>query len=132
MDKEEVRTLRLYVVYTGHKEVVTFKHGNQYNEEGLSKLNLLLYDRHSKKSTNMDPRLFDFLWEIQQQFSGSKYIYILSGFRTEETNRMLKKRNNKVAMRSQHVLGKAVDFYIPEVSIKNLYKVAVRLKKKGG
>ncbi|ACT57434.1 DUF882 domain-containing protein [Candidatus Liberibacter asiaticus] len=131
LDQEEVRTLKIYVVSTGSKAIVTFKRGSQYNQEGLSQLNRLLYDWHSKQSIDMDPQLFDFLWEIQQYFSVPEYIYILSGYRTQETNKMLSRRNRKIARKSQHVLGKAVDFYIPGVSLRSLYKIAIRLKRGG-
>ncbi|AKK20605.1 DUF882 domain-containing protein [Candidatus Liberibacter africanus] len=131
LEQKKVKTLKIYVVYTGVKAVITFKRGDQYDQEGLSQLNRLLYDRHSKKSTNLQPELFDFLWNIHSHFNESRYIYILSGFRAEETNQMLRKRNIKVARRSQHVLGKAVDFYIPGVSVKEIYKVAVRLRQGG-
>jgi hypothetical protein len=53
------------------------------------------------------------------------------GYRSPATNAMLRDRSNGVAEHSQHMLGKAMDFYIPGASLEELRNVGLRLQRGG-
>ncbi len=57
----------------------------------------------------IDHRLLDFLHDVQLRLGGFAEIEVLSGYRTAETNAMLRRRSRGVAKRSLHLVGKAVD-----------------------
>src|SRR5439155_661543 len=48
-----------------------------------------------------------------------------------ETNAMLRRRSSGVAQFSQHMLGKAIDFYIPGVSLEQLREAGLRAQRGG-
>jgi hypothetical protein len=79
----------------------------------------------------MDPRLYDLVWEAAREVGGNKVVYIVCGYRSPATNAMLRDRSNGVAEHSQHMLGKAMDFYIPGASLEELRNVGLRLQRGG-
>ena len=68
----------------------------------------------------MDPQLFDILWEVIREVDTKEPIRIVSSYRSPATNSMLRRRSRGVAQFSQHMLGKAIDFNIPGVSVEEL------------
>jgi uncharacterized protein YcbK (DUF882 family) len=110
---------------------VTFKRDGQYDEAALEKLNHFLRDWRNDKQTKMDPRLFDILWEVYREVGATEAIHIISSYRSPETNAMLRARSSGVARFSLHMLGKAMDFYIPGVPLEELRYAGLRLQRGG-
>ena len=110
---------------------VTFKRDGRYDEDGLAKLNHFLRDWRNDKQTRMDPQLFDILWEVYREVGAKEPIHIISSYRSPETNAMLRRRSTGVAQFSQHMLGKAMDFYIPGVPLEELRHAGLRLQRGG-
>src|SRR5690606_11971027 len=52
-------------------------------------------------------------------------IHIISGYRSAETNAMLKSIGRNVAKKSMHVQGKAIDLYFPDVPTERLRNSAL-------
>jgi uncharacterized protein YcbK (DUF882 family) len=116
----ETRSLRIYHVHTGERVEIVFKRNGRYVQDGLNKLNRALRDWRRNEPTKMDPRLFDVVWQVYQKSGSRGYINVVGGYRSASTNSMLRKRSKGVAEKSQHIRGKAMDFYIPGVSLKKL------------
>jgi len=110
---------------------VTFKRDGKYDDDGLAKLNHFLRDWRNDKQTQMDPHLFDILWEVYREVGATEPIHIISSYRSPETNAMLRARSSGVARFSQHMLGKAMDFYIPGVPLEELRYAGLRLQRGG-
>ncbi len=126
----ETRTLKLYYLHTKERAEITYKKNGRYLPDGLRKLNRFLRDWRRNEPTKMDPQLFDLVWEAYQKSGSRDYIHVISGYRSPATNSMLRKRGRGVAKKSQHMLGKAMDFYLPDVSLSKLR--AIGLKIQGG
>ena len=109
----ETRTLSFHHTHSDEDLTVTFKRDGRYDEEALKKLNHFLRDWRSQDQTTMDRHLFDILWEVYRDVDGKKPIQIISAYRSPATNAMLRRRSSGVARHSQHMLGHAMDFYIP-------------------
>lgn len=129
----ETRSLKLYFVHTGEKAVITFKRNGRYDTQGLQQLNRFLRDWRKNQPTRMDPRLFDLVWEVYRQSGSRDYIHVVSAFRSPSTNAMLKgrSRNSGVAEKSQHMLGKAMDFYLPDVKLATLRGIGMKMQVGG-
>ena len=54
---------------------------------------------------------FDVVWEVYREVSAKQPIQIVSAYRSPTTNAALRRRSRGVARFSQHILGKAMDFY---------------------
>lgn len=126
----ETRTLKLYFLHTKERAAITYKKNGRYIPSGLKKINRFLRDWRRNEPTKMDPRLLDLVWEVYRKSGSRGYIHVISAYRSPATNSMLRKRGRGVAKKSQHMLGKALDFYLPDVKLSKLRRVA--LKMEGG
>jgi uncharacterized protein YcbK (DUF882 family) len=127
----ETRTLSFHHTHSDEDLTVTFKRDGRYDEEALKQLNHYLRDWRSQEQTTMDRRLFDILWEVYRDVDGKKPIQIISSYRSPATNSMLRRRSSGVARFSQHMLGHAMDFFIPEVSLEQVRYAGLRLQRGG-
>ncbi|WP_250955343.1 DUF882 domain-containing protein [Rhizobium sp. CG5] len=127
----ETRTLKIHFVHTGEKAAITFKRNGRYDANGLKQLNNIVRDWRRNQPTKMDPRLFDLVWEVYTRAGASGYINVVSGYRSPETNSMLRSRSKGVAKESQHMRGTAMDFYIPGVPLKTLRELGIKMQAGG-
>jgi uncharacterized protein YcbK (DUF882 family) len=127
----ETRTLKIYHVHLNERSEITYKRNGKFLPDGLNKLNRALRDWRRNQPTKMDPRLFDVVWEAYKRSGATGYINVIGGYRSAATNSMLRKRSKGVAEKSQHVLGKAMDFYIPGVSLKKLRNAGLQAQSGG-
>jgi uncharacterized protein YcbK (DUF882 family) len=127
----ETRTLSFHHTHSDEDLTVTFKRDGRYDEEALKKINHFLRDWRSQDSTTMDRHLFDILWEVYRDVDGKKPIQIISAYRSPATNSMLRRRSSGVARFSQHMLGHAMDFYIPDVALEQIRAAGLRLQRGG-
>jgi uncharacterized protein YcbK (DUF882 family) len=127
----ETRTLSFHHTHSDEDITVTFKRDGRYDEEALKQLNHYLRDWRSQEQTTMDRRLFDILWEVYRDVDGKKPIQIISSYRSPATNAMLRRRSSGVARFSQHMLGHAMDFFIPDVPLEQVRYAGLRLQRGG-
>jgi uncharacterized protein YcbK (DUF882 family) len=127
----ETRTISFHHIHTDEELTVTYKVNGRYDDEALRKIDNLLRDWRESKAIRMDPHLIDLLWEVHREVGSKEAIWIVCGFRSPETNAMLRRRSSGVAQFSQHMLGKAIDFYIPGVSLEQLREAGLRAQRGG-
>ncbi|MBV8748064.1 MAG: DUF882 domain-containing protein [Xanthobacteraceae bacterium] len=127
----ETRTLSLHHMHTDESITITYKHNGRYDEEALKKLDWFLRDWRRQESTHMDPKLFDIIWEVTRDIHAQKPIEVVCGYRAPATNEMLRKHSSGVAKGSLHTHGQAMDFYIPDVPLKELRYAGLRLQRGG-
>lgn len=129
----ETRTLSFHHTHSGEDLTVTYKRNGRYDETALKQLNHFLRDWRNQAQTTMDPHLFDILWEVYRDVDGKKPIQIISSYRSPATNSMLRRRSahTGVARHSQHMLGRAMDFFIPGVPLEQIRFAGLRLQRGG-
>jgi uncharacterized protein YcbK (DUF882 family) len=127
----ETRTLSFHHTHSEEDLTITFKRDGRYDEEALNQLNHFLRDWRTQDQTTMDRRLFDILWEVYRDVDATKPIQIISSYRSPATNAMLRRRSSGVARFSQHMLGHAMDFFIPEVPLEQIRYAGLRLQRGG-
>jgi uncharacterized protein YcbK (DUF882 family) len=127
----DTRTISLHHLHTQEDITITFKREGRYDANALKKLNWFLRDWRNDKTIEMDPHLFDLVWEAYRAVDGSQPIQIVSAYRSPETNSMLRRRSSGVAKASLHTQGHAMDFIIPGVSLEALRNVGLRLQRGG-
>src|ERR1700728_4214040 len=127
----ETRTLSFHHTHSNEDLTVTFKRDGRYDEDALKQLNHYLRDWRSQDQTTMDRHLFDILWEVYREVDGKKPIQIISAYRSPATNAMLRRRSSGVARFSQHMLGHAMDFFIPDVPLEQIRYAGLRLQRGG-
>lgn len=126
----ETRALKIQHLHTGEKAEIVFKRNGRYDPAGLKKINLMLRDWRRNEPTKMDPRLLDLVWQAYRASGSTAYIHVVSAYRSPATNAMLRSRSKGVARESQHMVGRAMDFFLPDVPLKKLRDIG--LKMQGG
>jgi uncharacterized protein YcbK (DUF882 family) len=129
----DTRAITLHHMHTGEDITITFKRDGRYDDAALEKLNWFLRDWRRSEQTRMDPHLIDLVWEVQREAAPNTPIQVVCGYRSPETNAMLRHRsaNTGVARFSQHMLGHAMDFFIPGVPLEKLREIGLRLERGG-
>ncbi|WP_438278363.1 DUF882 domain-containing protein [Nitrobacter sp.] len=129
----ETRTLSFHHTHSNEDLTVTFKRNGRYDEAALKQLNHYLRDWRSQEQTTMDRHLFDILWEVYRDVDARQPINIVSAYRSPATNAMLRRRSahTGVARFSQHMLGHAMDFFIPGVQLEKIRFAGLRMQRGG-
>jgi len=127
----QTRSLKLYYIHTKEKAEIVFKRNGKYDQAGLKKLNRFLRDWRRNEPTKMDPRLFDLVWEVYQKTGARDYIHVVSAYRSPATNDMLRRTRGGQAKKSQHMMGTAMDFFIPGVKLATLRATAMKIQGGG-
>ena len=127
------KTISLYNTHTGEFiKNCTYCENGKYDREALRYINYILRDYRNDEMTDMSVELLDYIHDIQVLLGKQKKeIEIISGYRSRSTNNYLRHHTRGVAKKSYHMLGKAMDIRIPNVSTKHLRKAALALRKGG-
>lgn len=103
-----------------------------YLSDALKEISWVLRDHRTDQVKGFDPKLLDQLYILQIRLEAEKKpLHIVSGYRSPNTNAMLRQQSKRVAKNSFHMYGKAVDMYIPNRSISALHRAALSLKAGG-
>jgi len=128
----DTRTIYLHHAHTGEDIAATYLVNGQYDSNVLRQLNWFLRDWRRDEPTNMDPRLFDVVWEAYRSAgAGNQIINVVSAYRSPETNAMLRARSRAVAKYSQHMLGKAMDTTMPGMPMSHIREIGMRMQRGG-
>ncbi|PIK74785.1 DUF882 domain-containing protein [Methylobacterium frigidaeris] len=127
----DTRTIAIFHEHTKESAAITFKRDGRYDRAALEQLNWLLRDWRLDEPTKMDPRLFDVVWEAHRAVGSQDAIHVVSAYRSPKTNAALRRRSRAVAEHSQHMLGKAMDFYLADVSIDQIRAIGMRMQRGG-
>ncbi|SKA12206.1 DUF882 domain-containing protein [Consotaella salsifontis] len=129
--RAETRTLKFYHLHTHEKAEIAYKKDGKYLPDGLKKIDWILRDWRRKQPVKMDPHLLDLIWEAYQNSGSRAYINVICGYRAPATNSMLRSRTSGVAENSQHTRGKALDFYLPDVPLKKMREIGLKMQVGG-
>ncbi|WP_372882467.1 DUF882 domain-containing protein [Psychromonas sp.] len=129
--KDLPRKLHLNNLHTGEELQTCYFDGKHYQRGEMKKINHLCRDFRRNEIKDMDKRLFDQLAAIQKIIGSNKQIHIISGYRSPETNKMLRAKSTGVAKKSMHMLGQAIDFRVEGVPLSEVRKAALSLKAGG-
>jgi uncharacterized protein YcbK (DUF882 family) len=127
----DTRTITLSNQHTNESGSFTFMVNGVYDSGTLDKLNYFCRDWRLNEPTKMDPHLFDIIWEVYRESGSSQPIDVLSGYRSPQTNAMLRRRSRQVAEHSQHMQGKAIDAHFLDVSTGRIRDIAMRAQAGG-
>ena len=123
----DIRRAFVHNVHTGDILDTVYYENGAYVPGAMSAAMRVLRDWRDGKEHYMDPALFDLLHNLGQKVEARGPIQILCGYRSPETNAMLREHSHEVASRSQHLLGKALDIHVEGVELDHLHRAALSL-----
>jgi uncharacterized protein YcbK (DUF882 family) len=125
------RSIAFVHTHTGESISAEFKRDGVFDREGVESLNRFLGDHRNGKIQDMDPELFDILYEIRERAGSDAPFHLISAYRSPETNAMLRRTTSGVAKKSMHTHGRAIDVRLPGVDTKVLRNIALELEQGG-
>lgn len=126
------RCLSLYCPATGETlRMVYWTPTDGYLSESIQELSYTLRDHHNDMVKRIDTKLLDVLYGLQLKLQPRQPIHVLSGYRSPQTNAMLRRRSHAVAKDSYHMYGRAGDIRMPDRDFSTLHRAAVSLHAGG-
>jgi uncharacterized protein YcbK (DUF882 family) len=118
-------------------EVVYWEKGD-YVPAALTAVNHLLRDFRTNEEHPIDLKLLDLLNALRQRTGTQEPFRIISGYRSPQTNEMLREQSAEnhgsvpeVAKKSLHMEGQAIDIRLIDVALTRLHATAMSLKRGG-
>ncbi len=131
LDTTSPRTLSLLNVNTNEALTVTYWSDGTYHRDALDLLNHFCRDSQNNQQTEMDPLLFDILWNTMNIVGFHGTVEVLSAYRSPTTNAWLASVSRGVARDSQHMNGNAMDIRFPGVPVFKIRQAARSLQLGG-
>ncbi len=125
------KTLRMQSLNSGEKLNVTYWADGEYQEGAFRRIAWFMRDLRTNTTTDMHPALMDLLWDINELTASSRPIYIMSAYRSPQTNAWLASRSNSVDPGSFHMRGMAIDITQDFSDPEAVYRAARKLDRGG-
>jgi len=120
----DIRRLKMYSRRTGESLDVIYWIEGDYIKDALTEVNWFMRDWRRDQSRAIDTRTVDIIAATQQLVDTSTPFLLLSGYRTAETNALLRKRSRSVAKKSLHINGQAADLRMQGKSVRQVARAA--------
>ena len=125
------RELGFHNLHTGEKLKAVYWAEGRYLDGPLSEIDWLLRDFRTGEVKPIDRGLLDLLFAVRRELDSDATYEVVSGYRSPATNRMLARQGRRVARRSLHMEGLAVDVNLPGRRLDSIRRVAMALKRGG-
>jgi uncharacterized protein YcbK (DUF882 family) len=123
--------LALYNPHTGEALRTVYWFRGKYLVDALQDFAYLLRDYRANEVKPIDPELLDLLYALQTRLETKAPFYVMSGYRSPSTNAMLRRASSRVARRSLHIEGQAVDISVPGRQAAEVRRAAAALQVGG-
>jgi len=127
----EERVLSFFHTHTSERLTVPYFADGGYLPEGLATLRSFLKDFRTGEEHVIDPGLFDILNDLRLATGTKSAFHVISGYRSPDTNAMLREHGGGVAKGSMHLEGRAIDVRLGDKSSAVLRDAAIELQRGG-
>ena len=127
----DIRKIRFRNFNTGEFINSVYWIEGSYVDGALQDINYFMRDWRQNKERAYDPANIDILSATQGLLDSSEPFYLLSGYRTRKTNKMLSRMTDGVAQNSYHVKAMAADIRMRTRSTDKISKAAKSFKTGG-
>ncbi len=128
---DDARTLSFFHTHSLKSLEVTYYQDGQYLPGAMKEVRVFLADWRDQHQHDIDPKVMDILWRIQQVSGNTGTFEVISAYRSPATNAYLRGRSKGVAQNSQHLKGKAIDVRLRGMETSELRDIALDLKLGG-
>ncbi len=125
------RSLSFYNTHTGEQMKTVYWSQGAYVPQALDDINHILRDFRTGEVKEIDRDLLDLLFALQDKLENTRPFSIISGYRSAETNALLRVISKGVAKDSLHIYGKAIDISLPGCDLKTVQRAAIDLQRGG-
>ena len=120
----DVRKIKMYSGRTGESIDTVYWLDGKYIKEALKEINYFMRDWRRDTVAKIDRRTIDIMAASHNILDTSEPYLLLSGYRSPQTNAMLRRRSRGVAKKSLHMKGQAADLRLKSRSISQMASAA--------
>lgn len=120
----DIRRLRMYSGRTGERiDMIYWIEGN-YIKDAVKEVNHFMRDWRTGQAIQIDLRTVDIMAASHNLMDAQEPYLLLSGYRSPQTNNMLRSRSRGVAKNSLHMKGQAADLRLSTRSVSQIAHAA--------
>ena len=127
----DIRRLRMYSGRTGERIDTIYWIEGDYIGEAVAEINNFMRDWRNGEVKAIDPRTIDLMTAAHNMLDTSEPYTLVSGYRSPETNAMLRRRSSGVAKNSRHMRGEAADLHLRSRSVSQMARAAMACRAGG-
>ncbi len=127
----DIRRLRMMSTRTGERIDTIYWIEGEYIKDALKEISIFMRDWRTNDIKPIDLRTIDIMAASHNLLDVSEPYMLLSGYRTPQTNSMLRSRSRGVAKNSRHMKGEAADLRLSSRSVGQMYRAAVACRGGG-
>lgn len=127
----DIRRIKMFSPRTGEKIDTIYWIEGKYIKDALKEVNYFMRDWRTNQKHEIDLRTVDVMAAAHNLLDVSEPYVLLSGYRSPQTNAMLRSRSRGVAKNSRHMVGEAADLRLSSRSVGQVYRAAVACRGGG-
>jgi uncharacterized protein YcbK (DUF882 family) len=127
----DIRRLRMYSDRTGESLDTIYWIDGSYLGEPLADVMHFMRDWRNDQVKSIDSRTLDILAAAHAMLETNEPYMLISGYRSPETNAMLRRRSSGVAKNSRHLRGEAADLSLKSRSVGQMFRAGKAISAGG-
>lgn len=120
----DIRTIRMYNGRADERINMVYWIEGDYIAPALEEVSYFMRDWRNDAVHDIDARTIDIMAAVHGLLDTSEPYMLLSGYRSPETNAMLRSRSSGVARNSLHMRGEAADLRMSSRSVSQMFNAA--------
>jgi len=127
----DIRRIRMFSGRTGERLDTIYWIDGDYIGEAIREVNNFMRDWRTGTTIQIDTRTIDIMAASHRLMDASEPYMLLSGYRSPQTNAMLRSQSSGVARNSLHMRGQAADLRIQGRSVTQMARAAISCRAGG-
>lgn len=127
----DIRRIRMYSGRTGERVDTIYWIEGDYVAEAVKEINHFMRDWRTDSVKQIDLRTVDIMSAAHNLMEANEPYMLLSGYRSPQTNAMLRSRSRGVAKNSLHMTGQAADLRLSSRSVSQIASAAAACRGGG-
>ncbi|MFD0858158.1 YcbK family protein [Roseovarius aquimarinus] len=127
----DIRRLRMVSPRTGEKIDTIYWIEGEYIRDAVNEISAFMRDWRTNDVKGIDLRTIDIMTAAHNLLDTSEPYTLLSGYRSPQTNSMLRSRSGGVAKNSLHLKGQAADLRLGSRSVTQMGRAAMACRAGG-
>lgn len=127
----DIRRLKFYSGRTGERLDTIYWIDGEYVPEALTEINHFFRDWRNNRVHRIDTRTLDIMAAAHSLLEVDEPYMLLSGYRSPETNAMLRQNSRGVASNSRHTIGQAADLRLRSRNVRQVARAAIACQAGG-
>lgn len=120
----DIRRIRMYSGRTGERIDMIYWIDGKYIKDAVKEVHHFMRDWRNDQVKSIDLRTMDIMTAAHNLMDVNEPYMLLSGYRSPQTNAMLRSRSRGVAKNSLHMKGQAADLRLSSRSVSQMARAA--------